>query len=938
MRLEGIEDVDLLDLVGFHYQNEYVQVKSADTSWNWSQLKKPLAGFLPIHRNDDANCGFVLAMGCPLTGDIEKLTQLESLSANERTRVENKFRNLCAQVGYSEAESNALLHKLTILSIPEEKIWQELKVTVAEKFGLGSEAVETYISTFVAKFLEWAKDRKAVTRLDLENFRGIVGEALARETEFQAYGQGLINRVIWMQDATPTDFFDGKGTRSGHIVAGLDIVRPIWIEKIDVALNASKICILRSSSGQGKSTLLYRYAYETRSPENIFVLRIAETPEQVELIRNYLQFRANLGLPILLLIDDVKWQTRLWASVAQQCAALDIRVLVTIRDEDWQRFTQESLTNYEILEPRLALDEGRQIFKLLKNQEKVHPSATSPEWAYEKIGAPHLLIEYVYLVTQGRMLEDRLRDQIRQISQQQEDPAKIEILRRTALAHALGTPVLVEKLLQTISFKGDPQQILQSLLGEYLQLENGMLTGLHWVRSNILAQILHEGFPNPASTALAIFEAIPSGNLASFISNSLSRKGLDAEEFLAGLIEKAQQVDVKSLITFLDGVFEAGERNFFESNRSLFDEAYQSFGSAVPFLISINLTPIIKVNILSEIIKNLGGQSENFCELNNIESKMIQAPRGLDLCRIFLNGVITFLDRVALKVDLDNTSRLLNWCALCQIYIPVWQEVKDDFFNNEKVFKLSLQSFCNFSQGLYRYDEASYQAWFSKYQEDILGYIKFSTDCLKLELKNNVVSIEFLIESEVDSSAHEATMSRLRYIRSAIPFCDLYQAKGNGLLPFGLKPSIDETHKNIQKQGLQFDSDISKNNIWFRIVQRNYLPDSYYKYQESWYLIRKDALLLVQTLLQALKKGCSGEQIPSKLLDELSQLIVRLEGELRYVPLVSEEDLEVISKNISSTLRQVFKQNLSRKWFNGFNTFIQQIIKYFRSQDISQKC
>ncbi|MGB8700349.1 MAG: dsDNA nuclease domain-containing protein, partial [Thermosynechococcaceae cyanobacterium] len=117
LRLEGIEDVDFLGIRGFHYENEYVQVKSADKDWSWNQLKGPLAGFLSVHRND-ANCGFVLAIGFSLTGDIEKLTQLDSLLASERKRVENKFCKLCTQVGYSEIESNTLLQKLTILSVP----------------------------------------------------------------------------------------------------------------------------------------------------------------------------------------------------------------------------------------------------------------------------------------------------------------------------------------------------------------------------------------------------------------------------------------------------------------------------------------------------------------------------------------------------------------------------------------------------------------------------------------------------------------------------------------------------------------------------------------------------------------------------------------------------------------------------------------------------
>jgi hypothetical protein len=111
LRLEGIEDIDL---IGFHYQNEYVQVKSAGSSWNWSQLKEPLKGFLPVHRNND-NCIFVLTVGFLLDKDIQKLSQLEILNPTENSRIKNAFYKLCDQVGYSKIESESLLQKLKII-------------------------------------------------------------------------------------------------------------------------------------------------------------------------------------------------------------------------------------------------------------------------------------------------------------------------------------------------------------------------------------------------------------------------------------------------------------------------------------------------------------------------------------------------------------------------------------------------------------------------------------------------------------------------------------------------------------------------------------------------------------------------------------------------------------------------------------------------------
>jgi hypothetical protein len=231
------------------------------------------------------------------------------ISFSERNRVENKFRNLCDNIGASTNEADGLVNRLIIVSLPEEQILEHLKPTVANTFELASEAVDTYISVLVARFLEWAKDRKTVTRTDLDRVRAAVGEALARETEFQAYGRGLIDRISWESDENLIDFFEGKGTRPGHIAADVDVRRAVWLERIGRAINSTKICIIRSPSGQGKSTLLYRYAYEQWPAENTFILRVSESQEHVELVRNYLRFRADLGLPVLLLIDNAGWRT-----------------------------------------------------------------------------------------------------------------------------------------------------------------------------------------------------------------------------------------------------------------------------------------------------------------------------------------------------------------------------------------------------------------------------------------------------------------------------------------------------------------------------------------------------------------------------------------------------------------------------------------------------
>jgi len=934
IRLEGIEDVDIF--FGSSTVDEYVQVKTSQKPWAWYQLKDPIKNFLETYRVTPF-CRFVLVVDFQLTKDIAKLAQMESLSLADKKAIKNKFRQLCKnldsdskklekpkkKINVTDDEADNIANILTFVSLPESKLLKQLRLSIADNFKLGSEAVDFYLLVLVAKFLELAKDRKTVTLSQLEDIRAKIGESLARETEFQAYGRGLIDRISWKADAKTTDFFDGKGTRPGHIVANVDVKRSIWIEKIKEAVHYSNTCILRSSSGQGKSALLYRYAYDYSPVDNTFILKIAESLEQVESTINYLRFRNSLGLPILLLIDNAGWQTRLWPSIVQECAALNIQVLMTVRNEDWHRFARESLTGYEILEPVLDLNEAKHIFKAFKSDKRLHASINSPEWAYEKIGQPHLLMEYVYLLTHGRMLEERLRDQIKQFNEQKEDPIKVEILRRVALADTLGVPILSRQLLldENIQRKlrDDPQLVLNSLNGEYVNLEKGIITGLHAIRSDHITRILHEEYLNLSDTALAILDAIPPNSIVTFVSNAICKEGLDVTLFTQGMIEKAKNAGFETLLAFLEGIFEAGERQFFETNKGQFDEAYQLNGSSATFLIMSDFMPVVTVNTITEMANRFKNdeRGENFRKLQEISLKISKTNRGLDLCRNFLSHTTSSIgQKNVLQANLGNLGELLDWCVLCQVNLSVWLSVRDKILENPQIFHFTLDNFCNFAQGFYRYDEPAYHSWFSKNQQDMISYLKLHTDCVKLDITDNTLSVKFFPKpSTDDKSFNEQAMSRLKKLRSALPFCEYYQSQGIWNLPVDIKLSIDDTYKNMPKKNLHYESDIEKNIVWKNVVENYYLPDSYYQYEESWYNLRHDALRFVCGLSKGLQKSMMGKKFNFQAMLEGGQLLLRLDEHFRHIPDYPrqtpkslEEILKGKPKRYSISLQNFFSQ------------------------------
>jgi hypothetical protein len=195
VRLEGIED---LDLRGLYIGDEYVQVKNLKDNFSWSDLKEPFQRFFEVLQLDP-NCRFLLICGGPISKGIRNLSHQESLSGKDRTRLNRNIWDLLKSIKISREDGEKLLNNLQVIWKPELEIENELRRFVAARFELGSEVVDVYIATLVARFFKWARDRREVGRADIEVVRAEIGEALARESAFQAYGRGLVTKITWSQ-------------------------------------------------------------------------------------------------------------------------------------------------------------------------------------------------------------------------------------------------------------------------------------------------------------------------------------------------------------------------------------------------------------------------------------------------------------------------------------------------------------------------------------------------------------------------------------------------------------------------------------------------------------------------------------------------------------------------------------------------------------------
>ncbi len=915
IHLEGIED---LDLKGLQSNNKYIQVKTSETCWNWAKYTEVFKSFFETYSLDNKS-QFILVTNFHHNNDWLMLTENIQFQAKNKARIENKVRKINNDIGITDS---TFYKNINLITINEEELLTSLNKILLNLFNISSNKMaEIFIDSLFALFLNKAEKREFITKILLDEIWKDLSENITRQKEFSAIGDGLMSKLEWQKDANPDDFYDGKKVRSGHIELQLDILRNKWLDKIDKGINGANVCIIRASSGQGKSSLLYRYAHDFWDEKYIYILKSVQTSKEVELVKDFLKYIKKFNFPILLLIDNADFQTALWPEVTGFCSEMGIRVLVTIRHEDWFRFSNPNVSNYEIIQPDLDLKEAKEIYDTFSKQNRIHDNVVSYQWAFERMDEPHLLMEYVYLLTHGEMLKERLDRQIKQISELSEDKTKIEILRLISTADFLNSTVTIKKILQHISFKTDPKHIFDSLKDEYIEIKDGVLQGLHWVRSQHLVSLLHRQIYSLTETAVKLLALIPENNLAYYISNCIIHDDIDNYEIMNNLNSNIGNNSLKVIEQIFKGLFLGGEQCFFKKNKVNFDEAFDLKGHSGVSLLGMSTTPTNMINAIDSLenIKN----NETIEKLKIILSKISREPRGNELCRIFAELIDT--KKIINKFEKDsllNARDIFYWLKFAGIKIDTsffseqFKEVKNfEKYNEKALYKLI--------SGLYEYDKNEFFKWYNQCHDDFHSFLQYKTDSLDLVIENNELTINF-IQLNNGLSPNEQAMSRLEKYREALPFCSKYSSHAINILPFDLEPSIKDTEKRIPAENMPLGFYAHLNRMWLDIIENAYSPDSYYIFQKDHYTLREKIIQFLSIMNTGFKKIIQGKKYDFHKAFDRGDLTVEIVGLLDTVsekpPLQTKKEIE-----------ESFKKNIQKSQIH-FRNFMFQFFEYFKRE------
>ncbi len=370
------------------------------------------------------------------------------------------------------------------------------------------------------------------------------------------------------------EFSQGVSAHPTHIRYNLDFRRSYWLEEIQKVIEKNGVAIIKGISGQGKSTLSYRYLLENYPEGCVFCVRSISTERQAENLVAALDALGKYNKDLIIYIDVQPGET-LWAFLLQelQSRGLSIPVLIAIRDEDYNLTPVNGKSiKYGVLELSLSKAEAEQIYNSF-TEVRPHSTYRTFDEAWQFFGGQGPLIEFVYLLTNNQTLTQRLQEQVDALLQEGVSDEWLELLQLVCYAGRLGCSVTLSAIKKEINCT-TMQAAIRRFKDEYLIriVDGNKLEALHPVRAQIVSEALY--YQTGTSPRDIVFKVLPCTS-----SKSLRIILLDYFSHQHYRIDDIQNL---SQIEFVDWV---GYANVIKS--MLWLDAKRYVDSNIPFLRSV---------------------------------------------------------------------------------------------------------------------------------------------------------------------------------------------------------------------------------------------------------------------------------------------------------------------------------------------------------------
>lgn len=420
----------------------------------------------------------------------------ELIEKNKRESLKKKLinnHNIC------EIDADWILSALKFEKVSLEELEEKLLAQL-------SEYVETMVSPDLSKILiinkvsELSKNRKSINLSSWRKEIHEIGKNISiLDGYYKEYGKSLVRLsdldLKKSKEQLIQEFKQGIKVHPSHIRENIDIIRQDWLNKLNENIKEQKTIIIKGVSGQGKSTLCYRYLLDKYDENLVFCIRNIESDNQALNLVTSLQGIAKYTDDMIIYLD-IDTSMMNWTSFLSeaQSRGLNTPVLISIRDEDFNLSQTSNLNlRFQVIELELDKIEAKKIYLKYLDNNQVH-NFLNFEDIWKKFGESGPLIEFYYFLTNNENLKDRLENQINRILNEKLPDKWLSILYLVSYAGRLGIPVYIEKLVEETKCENVISAI-KRFSEEYLlrkSEDEEYLEVLHPIRGKLLCEVLEK--------------------------------------------------------------------------------------------------------------------------------------------------------------------------------------------------------------------------------------------------------------------------------------------------------------------------------------------------------------------------------------------------------------------------------------------------------------
>lgn len=510
---------------------------------------------------------------------------------------QQRIRDKLKKFGYSDQSINAFFTIIRFEELDENVILEEV-ANIIEKTIVGAQPAVA-LDLLTKWIYDLSEIRKGFTKNTLINQIHCIGKFLK---DLRAHHATWFNVIKPFSEFNVKNvdkntfeeaFIEGSSTRFEHILLDLDIKRKRQLELISKGFDEKNIVIVHGASGQGKTTLAFRYIKESH-PVNFsfYIKKVTDFEASVNISHALLEYSKKLSIPILIYYDVEAYNPN-WVHILEELAhRKNIKILITIREENW-RMSNVNYHSFPFKDIELSFgqDEAMDVYQMITQKLTVAVTLNFQD-SWISFGAKGPLLEYVYYLRKTRTLKSRLNEQLHQLERRR-GKEYLDFLAAIALITKYGVRVNLEKLLASVDC-GTPMNLLYELEKEYLirivhEGNNKLIEAMHPIRSNIIYEILfNEGIFNWFDYFRKSLEMCHSNDLQYYLLNVV----YDRFNFLEDINSFFLSYHIKTwneLHAIYKALQWADMKNYYLSNQNLINEIFQKLNTAWYVVFDFNI-------------------------------------------------------------------------------------------------------------------------------------------------------------------------------------------------------------------------------------------------------------------------------------------------------------------------------------------------------------